>query len=91
MPTVRPDALAFFRVTVRGLSEHLSFIAMRRIIFCHRKLCGSAPPEAVGCLCFPAPRLLPSSIQAAADPIPVEGGVEQPDVNSSFGVPGDCI
>ena len=38
------------------VSTCLSFIAMHRIICCHRKLCGSLPPEAAGHLCFPTLR-----------------------------------
>ena len=93
MPTFRPDALVFLRAKVRSFSEHLFFIAMRRIICCHRKLRGSAPPRSG------RSPLLPSS-QAAAiqhpvschpassqlqSPISVEGGggggVEQPNVD----------
>ena len=38
------------------VSTCLSFIAICCIICCHRKLCGSLPPEAAGHLCFPTLR-----------------------------------
>ena len=58
-----------------------SFLAMRRIICCQRELRGSAPPEAVGRLCFPAPRVAIQHPGSSSPPSLLRGGFEQLDVD----------
>ena len=54
---------------------------MRRIICCQRELRGSAPPEAVGHLCFPAPRVAIQHPGSSSPPSLLRVGFEQLDVD----------